>query len=47
LFVAIFVSVSGDTTMPKDKYAGTDPDPRPFLYVSPEQKRADQVLKGF
>jgi hypothetical protein len=29
--------------MPKDKYAGSDPDPTPFLFVSPEQKRADQV----
>jgi len=29
--------------MPKDKYAGSDPDPSPFLFVSPEQKRADQV----
>ena len=29
--------------MPKDKYAGSDPDPTQFLFVSPEQKRADQV----
>ena len=32
--------------MPKDKYAGSDPDPTPYLFVSPEQKRADQVGFG-
>ena len=31
--------------MPKDKYAGSDPDPTQFLFVSPEQKRADQVQR--
>ncbi len=29
-------------TMPKDEpHVGKDPDPRPFLYVSPEQRKLD------